>query len=271
MPIVSPCKSFGPQKTGRRAPATTEFETGIDACAPCSGPPSPNEVRADPHRDPVEHDRRDHLVRADRRLEDPGDAGIGSAERACRRRGRAVTCSHGTRCANDEPSHTAAYTPTRYWPWPPMLNIPQRNAKATARPVSTIGVVQQQRLLEVLRGDRGGVPREEDVGRRERDARRVVADVEEPRQPRAVEDRAVDAHRVLAGERDREPACEKRDERREQRYGDAADAGQPPHRRGLVAHRSATACGRASRRRPAQPCGRSHPRQRSASARTGGC
>ena len=22
----------------------------------------------------------------------------------------------------------------KYWPWPPMLNIPQRNANATARP-----------------------------------------------------------------------------------------------------------------------------------------
>jgi hypothetical protein len=28
-----------------------------------------------------------------------------------------------------------------YWPWPPMLNSPQRNAKATARPVSTSGTV----------------------------------------------------------------------------------------------------------------------------------
>ena len=29
--------------------------------------------------------------------------------------------------------------PPRYWPWPPMLNIPHRNAKPTARPVSTSG------------------------------------------------------------------------------------------------------------------------------------
>ena len=26
-----------------------------------------------------------------------------------------------------------------YWPWPPMLNRPQRNANATARPVNTSG------------------------------------------------------------------------------------------------------------------------------------
>ena len=29
--------------------------------------------------------------------------------------------------------------PARYWPWPPMLNMPQRNANATASPVSTSG------------------------------------------------------------------------------------------------------------------------------------
>ena len=29
-----------------------------------------------------------------------------------------------------------------YWPWPPMLNMPQRNAKATASAVRMIGVVK---------------------------------------------------------------------------------------------------------------------------------
>src|SRR6476620_5794394 len=38
---------------------------------------------------------------------------------------------------SDVPSQTATTEPTMYWPWPPMLNIPQRNANATARPVST--------------------------------------------------------------------------------------------------------------------------------------
>ena len=28
----------------------------------------------------------------------------------------------------------------RYWPWPPMLNMPQRKAKATAMAVQTSGV-----------------------------------------------------------------------------------------------------------------------------------
>ena len=29
-----------------------------------------------------------------------------------------------------------------YWPWPPMLNRPQRNAKATARPARISGAVR---------------------------------------------------------------------------------------------------------------------------------
>jgi hypothetical protein len=36
-------------------------------------------------------------------------------------------------------TRTAVIEPARYWPWPPMLKSPHRNAKATARPVSTSG------------------------------------------------------------------------------------------------------------------------------------
>jgi hypothetical protein len=35
---------------------------------------------------------------------------------------------------------TAAIAPERYWPLPPMLKRPQRNANATARPVSASAV-----------------------------------------------------------------------------------------------------------------------------------
>ena len=52
-----------------------------------------------------------------------------------------TTCSSLGMPANDEPTQTATYEPTRYWPWPPMLNRPQRKAKATARPVRISGVV----------------------------------------------------------------------------------------------------------------------------------
>ena len=44
--------------------------------------------------------------------------------------------------ANDEPTQTAAIPPTMYWPWPPMLNRPARNANATARPIRISGVVR---------------------------------------------------------------------------------------------------------------------------------
>ena len=42
--------------------------------------------------------------------------------------------------ANEEPIQTAAISPTVYWPWPPMLNMPARNANATARPTRINGV-----------------------------------------------------------------------------------------------------------------------------------
>ena len=41
---------------------------------------------------------------------------------------------------NEEPTHTATIPPTVYWPWPPMLNMPARNANATARPTRISGV-----------------------------------------------------------------------------------------------------------------------------------
>ena len=44
--------------------------------------------------------------------------------------------------SNDEPTQTAPMPPMMYWPWPPMLNRPQRKANATARPVRISGVVQ---------------------------------------------------------------------------------------------------------------------------------
>src|SRR3954468_16989784 len=52
------------------------------------------------------------------------------------------TWKNGVMCTNDVPIQIAKYEPTRYWPWPPMLNRPQRNANATASPVRMIGVVR---------------------------------------------------------------------------------------------------------------------------------
>ena len=44
--------------------------------------------------------------------------------------------------SNDEPTQTAMIAPARYWPWPPMLNRPQRNANATASPTRISVVVR---------------------------------------------------------------------------------------------------------------------------------
>ena len=57
--------------------------------------------------------------------------------------------------------------PARYWPWPPMLNIPQRNANATRQPGQDERDENDQRLLEVERGQRLDVvhvPEERNVG-----------------------------------------------------------------------------------------------------------
>ena len=51
-----------------------------------------------------------------------------------RRRGRS------TRSGISVAMRMAAVDPAMYWPCPPMLKRPQRNANATARPVSTSGV-----------------------------------------------------------------------------------------------------------------------------------
>ena len=60
-----------------------------------SGPPSPKKYVADPDRDPVEHDRRDHLVRADRRLQEAGDPGPRRRRRASRAPIPSRTCGSG--------------------------------------------------------------------------------------------------------------------------------------------------------------------------------
>ena len=51
-------------------------------------------------------------------------------------------CGSGAHArAETTPSQLATSSPTKYWPWPPMLNIPQRKANATARPVRMSVVV----------------------------------------------------------------------------------------------------------------------------------
>ena len=52
------------------------------------------------------------------------------------------TCGPLAMPAHDEPTHTETIAPVMYWPWPPMLKRPQRNANATARPVQMSVVVR---------------------------------------------------------------------------------------------------------------------------------
>ena len=52
-----------------------------------------------------------------------------------------IACGTPGSPAHTEPTHTDVIAPIVYWPWPPMLNMPQRNANATARPVRISGVV----------------------------------------------------------------------------------------------------------------------------------
>ena len=212
MPMCRPCSSGSPQNTGSRAPGTTSFETGIDCCVGslfCSGPPSPNRYDADVDRRPVEHDRRDHLV---------GARSSPSAGRRCPPTGRRPgsprrspgRCAGGSACpSNDEPTQTAPMLPTRYWPWPPMLNRPARNANATARPVRISGVVRISVCCRFSAASVRSSP---------------VTHGNSQFSPEPVEDRLVGVDRVGAGERDDDPADEERDQRGDDRDDDPAAA-----------------------------------------------
>ncbi len=50
-------------------------------------------------------------------------------------------CAGPNRPDHDEPTHTETIAPMIHWPWPPMLNRPQRKANATASDVKTRVVV----------------------------------------------------------------------------------------------------------------------------------
>ena len=140
MPIESPWSSATPQKTGSFAPSAMSLEIGIDGCAPCSGPPWPK--RYEPTQTAIQLSMIVEITSwaptvAFNRPAMPAHAAPASAPITSTSR----TCRNGLRLANEEPSQTAKIVPARYWPCPPMLNIPQRNANATARAVRMIGVV----------------------------------------------------------------------------------------------------------------------------------
>ena len=96
--------------------------------------------------------------------------------------------------AQTEPTQTATIAPIVYWPCPPMLNSPQRNANATASPVRISGVVTSSvcwRLNSASDSLVRGEPREEPV------------------QAGALEDPLVRRDRVVAGRRTTIPPMKK--------------------------------------------------------------
>ena len=110
-----------------------------------------------------------------------------------------------------------------YWPWPPMLNRPQRNANATARPVRISGVV----WISVCWRLSAAIVRSS-----------ALIHGNSQFRPGAVEDRLVGGDRVVAGDEHDQAADEEGDEHGDQRRDDAAARG-----------RTSTGAPRPSRRR----------------------
>src|SRR5215208_4850615 len=188
-------------------------------------PADVEQVRPDPDDDPVEHDRRDHLVGADRPLQQAGQA----RERCSR--------EHRAQDRDDDQQEAGQVDDLRKLRRDQYGRDRTREVLAVAADVEEAAPErerdgearqherrpEQQRLLEVRRGLRGdvvGVPREPDAPVAEGQADRVAPDVEEPVQPRAAEDRAVRLERVADASRRQQhddAADEKREREREQR------------------------------------------------------
>ena len=109
-PTWRPWRSGSPQKTGSFAPSTMSFEIGTNSWrVVLERPAEAEQEHADPDRDPVEHDRRDHLVGADGRLQEAGDARPRARRRARPRRPRGGCAGPSSCPANDEPIQTAKH------------------------------------------------------------------------------------------------------------------------------------------------------------------
>ena len=110
--------------------------------------------------------------------------------------------------AKSTPSQLATMSPMRYWPWPPMLNMPQRNANATASP-QRISVVVCSRVCDRLYADVFTT---------------FVVGWKIQFRPGAVEDVAIREERVVPGRENDEAAHEECDEHRRGRDSDPAGA-----------------------------------------------
>ena len=131
--MCRPWSTGSPQKTGSFALSTMSFETGTNGCVSFwSGPPRPN--RNAPTQIAIQLSMIVEITSwaptvAFRKPAMPAQQRAREHARDDReqdvQRGRAGP-------ANAEPIQTPTIAPTRYWPWPPMLNMPHRKANATA-------------------------------------------------------------------------------------------------------------------------------------------
>src|SRR6476646_8736450 len=128
MPIERPCRSARPQKTGSFAPSAMSFEIGTETSLPCSGPPCPK--RYDPTQIAIQLSMIVEITSCAPTvaLRSPAIPAYAAPASAPTTR-QSVTCTNGFRLETDEPNQTAKIVPAKYCPCPPMLNMPQRNAK----------------------------------------------------------------------------------------------------------------------------------------------
>ena len=140
-PMCRPWSSASPQNTGSFAPAKMSGETGTSLSTLLwSGPPSPNSHT--PTQSAIQLSMIVEITSLVPVVAFNRPAIAAHAAPAAQAASMQITmCRTDGMPSNEEPTHTAANVPTRYWPWPPMLNNPQRNANATARPVRISGVV----------------------------------------------------------------------------------------------------------------------------------
>ena len=207
-PMWRPCRIGSPQKTLSFAPSAIGFVTrhGLLRWI-LKRPLEPDQVAADPERRPVEHDRRDHLVGADRRLEDSGDSGPQSTRESPGAGGendvrnvRQIRHRHSNLRCGDHPGDVLALAADVEEPAPEREGHRETDEDQRRR--------DDQRLLEV-------------EGRSE--PLLAANPGEEPVEAGAVEDRLVGVDRVLAGcEEDDEPSDEEGEQRCEDRCDDSA-------------------------------------------------
>ena len=197
-------------------PELRGLEHGVGArdrrLGPLKRPADLDEVRAAEDRDPVQHDRRDHLVGADGRLQDPGD----SAPDRRRRR-------------SDAEREEDVERPRR-----PLEVRPDVEGREEADPVLALPADVEEAAAEGERDrDSGQDERRHQDERLLEVVRGVLARLarhprEEPVQAGALEDRLVGRDRVRAGDQDDEAADQEGEHRRGDRDEDTADPRREP-------------------------------------------